>query len=180
MSSFFIDCILCMQPFPALKCKWDTAPVYAAYQLLWAHKYFNHYKSICEDFIMPIYRLIFLSDCDCMSKETLNIVQDNGHYYLIEEGLYLRMFGGSRAPSLLPKYATDYVIHKEVVTQLYIDGVGNFMFEQKKVVYPSVSFYIRSYKFSKVKSASEFVKEMEYFHFGEMSFHRNDSEHKVV
>ena len=108
MSSFLIDCILCTQPFPTLKCQWDKTktPVYAAYQLFWAHKYFNHYKSICEDFIMPLYRLIFLSKCDFMLEETLTIVQDNGHYYLTEEGLYLRMFGGSRDPSLLPKYAT--------------------------------------------------------------------------
>ena len=61
------------------------------------------------------------------------------------------MYGGSRAPSLLPTYATDYVIHKEVVRQLYIDGVGNFLFEQKNVVYPVVHFFIGSYKFSKVK-----------------------------
>ena len=164
------------------RCKWDKAksPVYVAYQLLQAHKYFNHYKSICEDFIMPLYRLIFLAECDCMSKETLKIVQDNGHYYLTEEGLYLRMFSGTRAPSLLPKYATDYVIHKEVVRQLYIDGVGGFLFEHKKVVYPPVPFYIGSYKLSKLKSALQFVKELEYFHFGEISFHRNDSEDKVA
>ena len=31
-----------------------------------------------------------------------------------------------------------------------------------------------------MKSASDFVKELEYFHFGEMSFHRNDSEDKVA
>ena len=37
-----------------------------------------------------------------------------------------------------------------------------------------------SYKFSKVKSASDFVKELEYFPFGEISFHRNDSEDKVA
>ena len=90
------------------------------------------------------------------------------------------MFGESRAPSLLPKYATDYVIHKEVVTQLNIDGAGNFMFKQNKGVYSPVSFYMGSYKFSKVKSATEFIKELEYFHFGEMSFHRNDSENKVA
>ena len=54
------------------------------------------------------------------------------------------------------------------------------MFEQKKVVYPPVPFYIGSYKLSKVKTTAEFVKELEYFHFGEMIFHRNDSENKVV
>ena len=90
------------------------------------------------------------------------------------------MYGGSRAPSVLPKYATDYVFHKEAVRQLYIDGVGNFLFEHKKGVYPAVPFFIGSYKFSRVKKAAEFVKELEYFHFGEINFHRNESENKVV
>ena len=47
-----------------------------------------------------------------MSKNTLEIVEENEHYYLSKEGMYLRMFGGSRSPYLLTKYATDYVVHK--------------------------------------------------------------------
>ena len=39
--------------------------------------------------------------------------------------------------------------------------------------------FVGSYKFSRVKNASEIVKELEYFHFGEMNFHRNDSKDKV-
>ena len=89
------------------------------------------------------------------------------------------MFGGSKAPYLLPKYATDYVVHKEVVRQIYIDGIGNFLFDMKKAVYPPLHLCIGSYKFTRVKSAPEFVKEIEYFHFGEKSFHRNDLENKV-
>ena len=67
--SILIDCILCTQSFSALKCQWDKdmSPVYDAYQLLWAHKYYSHYKSICEDFIMLLHRLIFLTECDCLS-----------------------------------------------------------------------------------------------------------------
>ena len=50
----------------------------------------------------------------------------------------------------------------------------------KKVVYPPLAFCICSYKFTKVKSAPEFVKELEKFHFGEKRFHRNDSEEKIA
>ena len=64
---------------------------------------------------MPLYTFIFLVECNCMSEEALKVVQNNRNYYLTEEGLYLRMYGGSRAPSLLPRYGTDYVIHKEAM-----------------------------------------------------------------
>ena len=182
MSSILIDRILCTQAFPALKCNWekDRTPVYTAYKLLWAHKYHSYYREICEHFIMPLYTLIFLTECNCMSVEAFKVIQEFGDYYLMEDGLYVRMYGGSRAPSLLLKYATDYVLHKEAVRQLYIDGVGNFLFQHKKEMYPTVRFLLGSYNFSRVKQATEFVKELEYFRFGEMNFHRNDSHNKVA
>ena len=89
--------------------------MYAAYKLFWVHKYYRHYREISDHFIMPLYSLIFLVERNCMSEEDFKVVQEYGSYYLTEEGLYLRMYGGSRAPSLLPKYATDYVIHKEAL-----------------------------------------------------------------
>ena len=64
---------------------------------------------------MPLYTLIFLTECNCMSEEAFKVIEEYGDYYLTEEGMYIRMYGGSRAPSLLPKYATNYVLHKEVV-----------------------------------------------------------------
>ena len=89
---------------------------------------------------MPLYTLIFLTECNCMSEEAFKFIEEYGSYYLIEEGMYIRMYGGSRAPSLLPKYATDYVLHKEAVRQVYIDGVGSFLFEHKKATYPAIPF----------------------------------------
>ena len=81
---------------------------------------------------------------------------------------------------MLPKYATDYVLHKEAVRYVFLDGKGSFLFKHKKATYPPIPFRLGSYKFSKVKKANEFVQELEKFHFGEMSFHRNDSYSKVA
>ena len=90
------------------------------------------------------------------------------------------MYGGSKSPSLLPRYAMDYVVHKEAVKRLFINGVGNFLFDPKKEAFPPVPFCIGSYKFTKVKGASKFVKYLENFHFGEKSLYRNDSHGKFV
>ena len=90
------------------------------------------------------------------------------------------MYGWIRAPSLLPKYVTDYIVHKEAVRQFFLDGVGNFLFDMKKAVYPPIPFYVGSYKFSKVKSMPDFVKDQENFQFDEKNFHRNDSQGNVA
>ena len=102
-----------------------------------------------------------------MSEGVMEVICAYGDHYFSKEGTYLKMYGGSRAPSLLSKYATDYVVHKEVVRQLFIDGFENFLFDMKKVVFPPFPFCIGSYKFTNVKSAREFVKDLGSFHFGE-------------
>ena len=106
---------------------------------------------------MSLYTLIFLTECNCMSEEVFKVIEEYGSYYLTKEGMYIRMYGGSRAPSLLPKYATDYVLHKEAVRQVYLDGVGSFLFEHKKATFPAIPFCLGSYKYSKVKQTAEFV-----------------------
>ena len=142
MSSILVDYILCTQAFPTLRCNWDRdrTPVYTAYKLLWAHKYYRNYREVCEHFIMHLYTLIFPTECNCMSEVAFKFIEEYGDYYLTDEGMYIRMYGGSRAPSLLPKYATDYVLHKEAVRQVYLDGVGSFLFKHKKVAFPAIAF----------------------------------------
>ena len=100
---------------------------------------------------MPLYTLIFLTECNCMSEEAFKVIEEFGDYYLTEDGLYIRMYGGSRAPSLIPKYTTDYVLYKEGVRQVYNAGIGNFLFEHKRPTYPAVPFLLGSYNFSRVK-----------------------------
>ena len=90
------------------------------------------------------------------------------------------MYGGTKSPSLLPKYPIDYKVNKEAVRQVFLEGFGNYLFDLKKVVFPSVPFYVQSYKFSKLNGAPDFVKELENFHFREKSFHQNDSQGKVA
>ena len=83
------------------------------------------------------------------------------------------MYGGTKAPSLLPRYATYYIVHKESVRHIFLDGFGSHLFDLKKVVFPPIPFYVGIY-------ALEFVKELEKFHFREKRFHRNDSQGKVA
>ena len=115
-----------------------------------------------------------------MSQGDLESIKKFGDYLFSKKGTYLRMYRRTKAPSLLPKYATDYIVHKEAVRQLFLDGVGSYLFDMKNVVFPLLPFYVGRYKFSKVKSATNFMKELEILHFTEKSFHRNASQGKVT
>ena len=62
---------------------------------------------------------------------------------------------------------------------MYIDGFRKFLLDMNKVVYPPLPFCIGHYNFTKVKSAPNFVRELENFHFREKIFHKNDAWDKV-
>ena len=70
-------------------------------------------------------RNIFFS----FSEGALESIREFGDYFFSEEGTYLRMYGGTKAPSFLPKYATDYIVHKDDVRQLFLDGFGSYLFD---------------------------------------------------
>ena len=80
MSSFLIYCILYRHRFEKLNFLWKEgrAPIYIAYHILGAHKYHNHFQLICEEFIMPLYKLIFLEYCPCLSEGAVESIKEYG------------------------------------------------------------------------------------------------------
>ena len=61
MGYFLIDCVMCTHPFPKLNCEWDptSAPVYSAYPLFWAHRYYSFYQAICKYFSDTVIQIDF-------------------------------------------------------------------------------------------------------------------------
>ena len=74
--------------------------------------------------------------------------------------MYIRMYGCSRALSLFPRYAMNFVAHKEAMRQVFINGIGNYLHDHKKASFPPFPFYIGAYKFSRVKGDEYFVKDL--------------------
>ena len=104
MSYYLIDCIMCRNPFSKLGYIWTQteSPICVSYQILWAHKYAGFYKLICEGFMIPLYELIFLKESNYLSNNAMEVISKYGDYYFSQEGTYLRMYGCSIGPSLLP------------------------------------------------------------------------------
>ena len=75
-----------------------------------------------------------------MLEGAVESIKEYGDFFFTEEGTYLRKYGGTKAPSLLPKYATNYIVHKEEVRHVFLDGFGNHLFDIKKVVFPPIPF----------------------------------------
>ena len=81
--------------------------------------------------MIPLYHLIFLEEYKCLSKGSLESIKEFRDYFFSEEVTYLRMYGSTKAPSLLPRYHIDYIVHKETVRQIFLDGYGIHLFDLK-------------------------------------------------
>ena len=86
-----------------------------SYQIPWVDRYASYYKLICEDFLKPLYWIIFLKEPNFLSENAMAVISEYGDYYFSQNGTYIRMYGCSRAPSLFLIYAANFVVHKEVV-----------------------------------------------------------------
>ena len=117
MYSYLIDCILDKHPFPKLGCIWNRAeyPIDMSYHIIWPHPYASYYNLICEYFLVPLYWIIFPEEPNCFFENAMVVISEYGDYYFSQEGTYIRIYGCSRARSLLLRYAIEFVVHKEAV-----------------------------------------------------------------
>jgi len=109
MDSYLLEIICARNVFSRMNLRWHTLEllVHVYFNILWENRYKKSYSLICNQFIIRIYFLLFKKECPSMLEETKRIVYDVGHWYLDEHYTYIRFFGATRAPHLLPVYVLD-------------------------------------------------------------------------
>jgi hypothetical protein len=58
-----------------------------------------------------------------MKDKALAIIRNIGDWYLMEHGTYIRIYGATKAPHLLPRFVLDKLVLQEVSYQTMIHGV---------------------------------------------------------
>jgi len=69
--------------------------------------YKKSYALIFDDFITHIYFIILKKECPILSVATKKMISKVGHWYLNETTTYIRMFGATDAPHLLPTHVPE-------------------------------------------------------------------------
>ena len=72
---------------------------------------------ICDQFITRIYFLLFREECPRFSEEAKKVISKVGHWYLDERETYIRVFGATGAPHLLPIYVPVRLVLGEIFYQ---------------------------------------------------------------
>lgn len=122
----------------------------------------------------PMYTFIFCKPAQCMTEKAMQLISTIGDWYVTENGTYIRVFGATKAPHLLPKLIPDKLAIQEVAYQTLLRGVGASLARDKKAPWPALPLYIGYYGLGNVKAAREEGEALASYHFGEERFRRHD------
>jgi hypothetical protein len=104
MASYLLDVICARNIFTGMNLSWHVAelPMHVYFSILWENRYKRSYALICDEFIARVYFILFKKECPRLTKATKKMISKVGHWYLEETTTYIRVFGATGAPHLLP------------------------------------------------------------------------------
>jgi hypothetical protein len=120
-------------------------PVHVYFSILWENRYKKSYALICDEFITRIHFIIFKKECPRLSATAKKMVEKVGHWYLDERSTYIRVFGATRAPHLLPAHVPDWLVVGEICYQTILQGYNATLVKDKKRDFIPYGFHVGFY-----------------------------------
>jgi hypothetical protein len=147
MASYLLDVICARNVFSGMNLNWHSSelPVHVYFNILWENRYKKSFSLICDQFIACIYSLLFKKECPRLSDEAKKVVSKVGHWYLDERETYIRVFGATGAPHLLPIYVPDRLVLGEICYQTILQGYNATLVKDKKRAFIPYGFHIGFY-----------------------------------
>lgn len=140
LSAYIVDTIYFNSEYPFLGCKWtpqDSNPIHIYHKELWKAHYRNHLYRIYHGFILPVYYAIF-------NKSTLRLFElacvdltAIGSWFGEEKFTYIRFFGSTIDPHVLPLYIPDKLPARQLAYQVTVEGTSRNLKESKNHMWPS-------------------------------------------
>jgi hypothetical protein len=147
MASYLLD-VMCMRNvFATMNLSWHVAeiPVHVYFNVLWENRYKKYCTLIYDEFIACIYFIIFKKEFPRLSMATNKMIAKVGHWYLDEHSTYIRVFGATKAPHLLPAHVPDRLVMGEICYQTILRGYNTTFVKDKKQAFIPYGFHVGFY-----------------------------------
>jgi hypothetical protein len=129
---------------------------------------------ICDGFTSNIHLIIFKKEFPRLLVATKKMISKVGHWYLKETSTYIRVFGATGAPHLLPIHVLDHLILGYICYQTILQGYNSSLVKDKNRALIPYGFHIGFYMVEDIAQAKqEGLNKLEY-QFPIDLFHRND------
>jgi hypothetical protein len=116
MASYLLDVICTINVFSEMNLSWHVSKllVHVYFSILWENRYKKSDSLIWDEFIARIHFILFKKECPRLSNVDKKMISKVGHWYLDENDKYIRVFGATEAPHLLPMHVPDRLVVGEI------------------------------------------------------------------
>jgi hypothetical protein len=127
MSSYIMDAICYVTPFPLMNWSWNIScpePIHKYHSALWEENAKDAFYEVCHFIIIPMHKIVFgcepLRIYDAIT-ENLKAIAD---WFIEENFSYIRVYGCSIPPHALTKFLPDRLVCREVAHHIVKGGIG--------------------------------------------------------
>jgi hypothetical protein len=119
MASYFLDVMCARNVFAVMNLSWhvEKLSLHIFFSMLWENRYKKSYSLICDEFIFQIYFIIFKKECPRLSKAAKKMISKVCQWYMDKRATYIRVFGATKAPHILPAQVSDPLVVVEICYQ---------------------------------------------------------------
>ena len=139
-SAYIMDAIYFYTKFPIMGWKWtlqDPYPIHLNHKQISESHYIPHFYKICHGVILPLHQFIFNKKAPMFSKEVATDLLVVGKYFVEEWFTYIRVFGSTMNPHVLPLYVFGKLLAREISHQIVGKGLTKTLKDNKKPLWPS-------------------------------------------
>jgi len=138
--SYIMDSICYVSKFPVMGWKWttqDPLPIHVYHKELWDSQFIPYFYQICHGIMLPLYRMLYDKDPPrCSPKAKVDILPI-ARWFGEKLFTYVRVFGSTASPHVLPLYIPDKLLAREITYQTYGEGgLTKDLKDKKKAIWP--------------------------------------------
>jgi hypothetical protein len=144
MEPYLLDAKHTRNMFTGLGLSWHISEfsVHVYFSVLWKNEYKKSYTAIYDGFLARVYSLIFKKNYLRFSYAARKVISRIGHWYLEERSTYLRIFGATGAPHLLPAHVSNRLVLGEICYHTILQGFNASLVKDKKRAFIPYGLYV--------------------------------------
>ena len=135
-----MDAICFVSKFPLMGWQWtiqDPLPIHVYHKELWESKFIPHFYKIFHGIMLPLHKTLYNKYAPRFSSEAEVDILPVARWFGEEWFTYVRVFGSSASPHVLPLYVSDKILAREIAYQTCGQGgLTKDLKDKKKAVWP--------------------------------------------
>ncbi len=125
LSAYIMDAICYVSKFPVMgwKCMTkDPLPIHVYHKELWDSQFTPYFYQICHGIMFPLYKMLYDKYPPRCSPEAEVDILTVARWFEEELFTYVKVFGSSATPHVLPLYIPDKLLAREIAYQTCGEG----------------------------------------------------------